>query len=239
MSRTRTIVAAVRRRTPLAMTAVAIVAVAVMGMSRFASASLVNVAPRALTVHVVTTRPNVPNVLRVAANEDTWNDDRATTTTHGNDPRLAVVDSTQACLVIAAASCTNVRNARSYVKFDLSALPAGATVQSASLQLVGGPTTVSTAPVTARRVTSTWSESTMTYNSRPSTSSSGVVTGAAVASGGTEVLSLDVTAMVVARGTATIAHGWELRPNGTNDSWWYSGEWSTAAQRPTLTVVYR
>jgi hypothetical protein len=229
----------VRHTVALTVTAVAIVAAAVTGMTRFASASLVNVTPRPLTVHNVTTRPDVPNVLRLVASEDTWNDDRATTTTHGSDPRLAIADGTQACFVIANATCTNVRNARTYVKFDLSGLPAGATVQSATIQMIGGPTTISSTPVTARRVTTAWSESTLTYNSRPSTSSTGVVTGASVASGGTEVLTLDVTAMVAARGTATIANGWELRPNGTNDSWWYSSEWSTAAQRPTLTVIYR
>jgi hypothetical protein len=228
-----------RRRLALALTAAAIVAAAVTGVTRFASASLVNVAPRQLSVELVSTRPDVPKVLRVVASEDTWNDDRATTTTHGADPRLAVVDSTQACLVIAAASCTNVRNARSYVKFDLTALPTGATVESATIQLVGGPTSISATPVTARRVTSAWSESTMTYNTRPTTSSTGVVTGTAVASGGNEVLTFDVKTLVVARGTTSLNNGWELRPNGTNDSWWYSSEWSTAAQRPTLTVIYR
>ncbi len=229
----------VRRPLALVLTAAAILAAAVTGMTRFASASLVNVAPRPISVHVVATRPDVPNVLRLVASEDTWNDDRATTTTHGSDPRLAIADGTQACFVIANVTCTNVRNARTYVKFDLSGLPAGATVQSATIQMVGGPTSINAAPVTARRVTTAWSESTLTYNSRPTTSSSGVVTGAAAASGGIEVLTLDVTAMVAARGTATIANGWELRPNGTNDSWWYSSEWGTAAQRPTLTVIYR
>jgi hypothetical protein len=53
------------------------------------------------------------------------------------------------------------------------------------------------------------------------------------------VLTFDVRAMVAARGTATIVNGWELRPNGSNDSWWYSSEWGTAALRPTLTVTYR
>lgn len=218
---------------------VTLVVATITATTHFASASLLDVAPRQLSVQVLATQPDVPQVLRVVASEDTWNDDRATTTRHGSDPRLAVVDSSQTCLVIAAASCTNVRNARAYLKFDLSALPAAATVQSATIQMVGGPTSISSTPVTARRVTSTWSEATLTYNSRPSSSGSGVVTGSSVASGSSEVLTLDVTAMVAARGTATIANGWELRPNGANDSWWYSSEWSTAAERPTITVIYR
>lgn len=228
------------RRCPALVMTLATVAVAtVTAVSCFASASLVTVAPRQLTVQQVSTRPDVPNVLRVVASQDTWNDDRATNTTHGSEPRMAIADGSQACLVVANASCTNVRNARSYVKFDLSSLPSGATIESATIRMVGGPTSISSTPVLARRVTSSWSESTLTYNSRPSTSSSGAVTGAAVASGSTEVLTLDVTAMVAARGTATIANGWELRPNGNNDSWWYSSEWGTVEDRPTLTVIYR
>lgn len=239
MSRVRSGRPDVRRRIALLVTSAVIMTAVVTSVTRFASASLVNVAPRQLSVHVVATQPEVPTVLRVVASEDTWNDDRATTTRHGSDPRLAIADSSTACLIIASASCTNVRNARSYVKFDLSSLPAGVEIESATIQMVGGPTSISSTPVTARRITSTWSESTLTYNSRPSTTSSGAVTGSSVASGGTEVLTLDVRAMVAARGTAAIANGWELRPNGNNDSWWYSKEWATAAQRPTLTVVYR
>ncbi len=239
MTRMRTVEQQARRPVALALTAVAIMAAAVTGMTHYASASLLNVQPRALSVSVVADRPDVPDVLRVTATEDSWNDDRARSTTHGSEPRLAIADSSTACLIIANESCTNVRNARTYVKFDLSALPAGATIETATIQMIGGPTTISSTPVTARRVTSSWSESTMTYNSRPSTSSSGSVTGASVASGDTEVLTLDVRAMVAARGTATIANGWELRPNGSNDSWWYSSEWGTAAQRPMLTVTYR
>lgn len=223
----------------LVVTAVALVATAVTSATSLVSASLVNVEPRPLSVHVVDDRPDVPGVLRLVASEDTWNDDRARSTRHGDDPRLAIADGSTACLIIANATCTNVRNARTYVKFDLSALPAGASIESATIQMIGGPTTISSTPVTARRVTSSWSESTMTYDSRPSTSSTGTVTGTAIASGSTEVLTLDVRAMVAARGTATIVNGWELRPNGSNDSWWYSSEWGTAAQRPTLTVTYR
>ena len=40
-------------------------------------------------------------MLRLTATEDTWNDDRATTTTHGSDPRLGIADSSPACFVIA------------------------------------------------------------------------------------------------------------------------------------------
>lgn len=221
------------------MTVAALVVATVTAASTMASASLLNVQARPLGAFVIDERPDVPEVLRVVASEDTWNNDRSANSRHGNDPRLAIADGSQACLVIASANCTNVRNARSYVKFDLSSLPSDATIESATIQLVGGPTTISSTPVTARRVTSSWSESSMTFDSRPSTSSSGAVTGTAVESGGTEVLTFDVRSAVAARGTTSVVNGWELRPNGNNDSWWYSSEWGTVAQRPTLTVVYR
>lgn len=221
------------------MTVAALVVATVTAASTMASASLLNVQPRPLGVFVIDQRPDVPEVLRVVASEDTWNNDRSTNSRHGNDPRLAIADNSPTCLVIASTNCTNVRNARSYVKFDLSGLPSDATIESATIRMVGGPVTISSTPVIARRVTSSWSESTMTFDSRPSTTGSGAVTGTAVESGGIEVLTFDVRSAVAARATATIVHGWELRPNGNNDSWWYSSEWGTDAERPTLTVTYR
>lgn len=212
---------------------------AVTAATSIASASLVDVQPRPLGVFVVEERPDVPEVLRVVASEDTWNNARSASSRHGNDPRLAIANASPSCLVIASASCTTVRNARSYVKFDLSTLPSDATIESATIRMVGGPATISSTPVLARRVTSSWRESTMTFDDRPSTTGSGVVTGTAVESGGIEVLTFDVRSAVAARATATLVHGWELRSNGNNDSWWYSSEWGIASERPTLTVTYR
>jgi hypothetical protein len=216
---------------------VAIVVVAIVGASQFASASQVGVTSKQVAAFQLTTKPSVPRVLRVVATEDTWNDDRAQNTPHGNDPRLGIADSSQACFVIAAASCTTIRNARAYVKFDLSALPAGASVQSATLTLRGGTGSSDSTPVEARRVTNAWTEA-MTYNARPSTSSNGAVTGSATTVDSTVQLSLNMTSFVQNRGTTSIANGWELRPCGT-DSWWYSSEWADAALRPTLTVSYQ
>jgi len=221
----------------IAPVAIAVVA-ALVTASQFASASQLAVSARNVKVFQFSTRPSVPTVLRLTATEDTWNDDRATTTTHGNDPRLGLADSTQACFVIANTTCTTIRNARSYLKFDLSSIPTGATIQSATLELDGGPTTIGSGTVNARRVTGSWNEATMTYNSRPATSSTGSVTGSTTNVAGTVALSFDVTSLVQSRSTTSIANGWELRPNGA-DSWWYSSEWATDAQRPTLTVVFQ
>jgi hypothetical protein len=217
---------------------IAVVALTI-GLSQFASAARLPLTPKSMKVFQLTTRPDTPKVLRVVASEDTWNDDRSTTSTHGNDPRLGVADSTQVCFVISGTSCTNIRNARTYLKFDLSLLPAGATVQTASLEIEGGPTTIGAAPVTIRRVTSSWTEAALTYNTRPSTASTGVVTGAATNVSGTMVTTFNLATDIANRATVSVTNGWEVRPNGTTDSWWYSSEWTTASQRPTLTVIYQ
>jgi hypothetical protein len=218
--------------------AIAVVALA-FGVSQFASASRLSVTPKDVGIYQLTTKPNVPKVLQVTASEDTWNDDQATNATHGTDVRLGIADSTSVCYVINNATCTTYRNARTYLKFDLSALPAGATVQSATVQLTGGPTTISATPLSLRRVTTAWTEAALTYNTRPSTSGSGAVTAAATTSGSTKVATFNVLSFVQNRATTSIANGFEIRPNGTTDSWWYSSEWGTASQRPTLTVIYQ
>ena len=210
-----------------------------VGVSQFASASQLALTPKNVKVFQLTTKPNVPKVLRVIATEDTWNDDLATTTTHGNDPRLGIADATQACFVISLVACTNIRNARSYLKFDLSALPAGVTVPSATLELDGGPTTIGTAPLSLRRVTTAWTEAALTFNTRPTSTGTGAVTATAANVSGTMAASFTITSLVQNRSTTSIANGFEIRPNGAVDSWWYSSEWTTAAQRPTLTVIYQ
>jgi hypothetical protein len=210
-----------------------------VGVSQFASASRLPLTPKNVKVFQLTTKPTVPKVLRVIANEDTWNDDLATSATHGNDPRLGIADGTQACFVISLVSCTNLRNARSYLKFDLSALPAGVTVQSATLELDGGPTTIGASPLSLRRITTAWTEAALTYNSRPTTTGTGAVTATATNVSGTMVASFTITSLVQNRSTTSIANGFEVRPNGAVDSWWYSSEWTTADQRPTLTVIYQ
>jgi hypothetical protein len=176
--------------------------------------------------------------LRVVASEDTWNDDNNQNLTHGTDVKLGVSGSSNYNVDLGTC-CTGVKNGRAYVTFDLSSLPAGATIQSATLQLSGGPTTIGGSPVTARRVTSAWSEATMTTSNRPNNAGGGAaVTGSATNVSGTMVLTFNVASDVTGRAT-NLLNGWELRANGNTGSWWYSSEWATATQRPTLTVVYQ
>jgi hypothetical protein len=59
--------------------------------------------------------------------------------------------------------------ARSYLRFDLSSIPAGATIQSAQLQLtVKSYSTTTLAQFSAQRVDAAWAEDTLTWNNQPS-----------------------------------------------------------------------
>ena len=222
---------------PITPVIVIVVAVATLaGMSQLASASRLPLTPKDVAVYKLVT--GQPKVLQVTATEDTWNDDQNRNTTHGNDTRLGIADASgTACFILGSASCTTIKNARTYLKFDLTALPSAATVSSATLRLSGGPTTIGASPATSRRITNSWNEATMVYNSRPSTSGTVVTTGTATNQSGTMVMTFNVTTDLQNRVTSSLTNGWELQPNST-DSWWYSSEWATASQRPTLTVLY-
>ncbi|MBP9748797.1 fibronectin type III domain-containing protein [Patescibacteria group bacterium] len=59
--------------------------------------------------------------------------------------------------------------ARSYLRFDLSQIPAGATVQSAQLQLtLKSYSTTTPAQFSTQRVDATWAEDALTWNTQPS-----------------------------------------------------------------------
>jgi hypothetical protein len=133
-------------------------------------------------------------------------------------------------------------NRRAFVRFDLSAIPSTARVQSATLRL-----TMSSAPAVSRtyevdRVSASWSEATLTWNTMPPASSASATT----ASGTTSNTNLTwmVTADVktfVANGAANF--GWQIKDTSESSTLAYTAtfrtrEYSGVAQRPTLTVIY-
>jgi hypothetical protein len=88
----------------------------------------------------------------------------------------------------------------SYLEFTVSGLPANATVTSAQLQLFvepGGGT--SDGPAVYRTPTTAWSETAMTWNTRPGTTGSALADLGAVIENTT--VSLDVTPAVTGNGT--------------------------------------
>jgi len=104
-----------------------------------ASASRLPLTPKNVEVHKLIT--GQPKVLQVTATEDTWNDDQNRNTTHGNDTRLGIADASgTACFILGSASCTTIKNARTHLKFDLTALPSAAPGEGGLVihRIVGG-----------------------------------------------------------------------------------------------------
>jgi hypothetical protein len=133
-------------------------------------------------------------------------------------------------------------NRRAFVRFDLSAIPSTARVQSAALRL-----TMSSAPAVSRtyevdRASASWSEATLTWNTMPPAASASATT----PSGTTSNVSLtwnvaaDVSAFV-ANGAANF--GWQIKDTSESSTpastaTFRTREYSGVAQRPTLTVIY-
>lgn len=137
------------------------------------------------------------------------------------------------------------RNARLLVHFDLSscAIPAGASVQAATLDLYLSAAPASSRDHDAYRVTDAWSESTVTWNSQPTLAGSatdGAATGTVAGATVSWDLTADVTAFVA--GSAT-NHGWLVRDRVEDAAaeqlaQFSAREHATSGQRPTLIVRY-
>lgn len=122
----------------------------------------------------------------------------------------------------------------SLIRFDLSAIPFGAVLSQADLSLVvvgsTGPATVA-----AHRITSGWSESTVTFATRPSYNGA-VEASAATPNGGTVILGLLALTQEWVDGI-TVNDGVQLmQPLGGTS--WGSGEAINPARRPSLNLCY-
>jgi hypothetical protein len=144
----------------------------------------------------------------------------------------------------------------SVLKFDLSSIPANATIISATLSLKefcnasSGGTNMyanSTKPsnLTIERVTGTWSESSVTCNSKPATTTSGSISLASPIgwTSGSDNLAIPVATMV----QAMLANnqGFMIRLTDQNPANYYrarsfgSFNNSNSSLRPVLTIVYQ
>ena len=135
-------------------------------------------------------------------------------------------------------------NARAFVQFDLGscAIPAGALVTAASLEL-----RLLTAPSASRthdvhRVTAAWTESGVAWSNQPGVA--GTATASAATGTAPDVtLTWDVTADVQALVAGTANHGWRLsdrtESSATSEAAQYgSREHGTSGSRPTLSITY-
>lgn len=140
-------------------------------------------------------------------------------------------------------------NFRSMLKFDLGAIPAGAVIQSATLDLFFNPTSSNgqhsslsgTNESVIRRITSSWNELAVTWNTQPSTTTANEVT-VPESSSSTQNYSLDVKALVndmLASGNTNHGFMFQLK----TESYYRriilaSSDHPTASLRPRLTVIY-
>ncbi|MFD7863063.1 DNRLRE domain-containing protein [Streptomyces sp. NPDC059783] len=125
-----------------------------------------------------------------------------------------------------------------YLRFALPSAPAGQRLTSARLtfRTSSDPTAGSTEPHTLVPVTGAWSESTVTYNTRPSLAATvlGTISGATAVSTDYSV-ELDAPALGGALGSA---YSLALTGSGTDSLRIWSGEIATAAWRPQLVLTF-
>ncbi len=197
---------------------------AAVGMVATAVAAPTTVTTKKLTAANV---PVTLTTVTLTAVADTYADQGAATSNFGTATTLNVRSATSG-------------NRRSFVRFDLSAIPTTARVQLATLKL-----TMSTAPTASRsleadKVSATWAETSLTWNVQPA---AGAAT-ATVASGTTAgvILSWTVTTDAAAFVTTPATNfGWRVKDvtesSATARLAVFNAREFTSG-RPTLVVVY-
>lgn len=124
---------------------------------------------------------------------------------------------------------------RSFIKFTVSGIPAGASVYSALLKLTCDDSTDNGPGI--RLASDSWSEDTVTWNSMPgeaSTTDTDNLGEVLIPASGTVKLVLNLLPAVTGNGTFSF----QLAQNGTNGLSCYSKEHPTASYRPVVQVHY-
>jgi hypothetical protein len=133
-------------------------------------------------------------------------------------------------------------NKRSFVHFDLTTIPTDARVQSATLQL-----RMSAAPAASRtyevdKTNATWDGSTITWSNMPTTAAATATVASGTSSGVN--LTWDVTTDVALFVAGSVTNnGWQVKDSAESSTTattasFRTSEFSSAGQRPTLSVVY-
>jgi hypothetical protein len=205
---------------------IAATAAIVCGAATIASASSLSVTSQHLGVVALPVTITTTSLTSVA---DTGVDQKNPNTNTG----------TATTMLVASA---NSGNQRSFVRFDLSSIPTTARVQSATLQL-----TMSTAPAATRtyevdRANAAWTETGLTWNTMPTTSAATATAASGTVSGVNLTWNVTTDAQSFVTSSAT-NFGWQVRDSTEpsappRTATFRTREWTTAAQRPTLTVIY-
>jgi hypothetical protein len=125
---------------------------------------------------------------------------------------------------------------RTLYQFDLSTIPAGERVVSATLRI--WVTSAVNSPVSIYRVTQSWSESTLTWANSAGVSHDTTVMGSFSPASSGRYYDIDVTSLATLWRGGTANYGLIMKLATTNTLATYtSKEWATATQRPQLVVV--
>jgi hypothetical protein len=136
-----------------------------------------------------------------------------------------------------------VKAKRSFVQFNLSAIPASSTIQSATLTLCF--TTISSGAIghihELRTATSSWTETGITWNNQPTVS--GTATATITVPSTTQCVTVTVTSDVQAWVNGSANDGWRLHDqaeatSGGSSSDYGTRENATASDQPGLSVTY-
>lgn len=175
------------------------------------------------------------------AERDSFVNQKSKNTNYGSLDSFAVVQPDRTVSV--GGSTVQVKLARGYVAFDMSSICSGAQLASATLTL-RGPSTNDTDNLKIRTVTSSWTETSIKWTNKPSSTEYATEGDSEVTistSGSVTTLAVDVLSVltdgsgVLDTSSSAAAHGWELRD--ADESIWYAHSNGDAALQPDLTLV--
>jgi len=140
---------------------------------------------------------------------------------------------------------------RGLLKFDLSSIPANATIVSAKLTLYTNPTPINGDHINANsgpnnsmfisRITANWSATTINWSNQPSVSTTDQISIAHTSQGFLDLVDVDVKNQVVSMVSAN-NYGFMIRLQNEviyNSRVFCSSKYSDAAKHPKLVVVYQ
>ena len=144
----------------------------------------------------------------------------------------------------------NNSNVRSLIQFDLSAIPSNAFINSATLSLYFNPTSEEgkhycyphSNSSYLERITSNWSETTVTWNNQPSTTTQNRVSLGGTTSSTQSFTNINVRQLIIdSRNNPSTSFGFMLRlqqEHKFKKLIFASSDNTTAAIRPKLTITY-
>ncbi|MCH8920266.1 MAG: DNRLRE domain-containing protein [Chloroflexi bacterium] len=134
------------------------------------------------------------------------------------------------------------QNRRSFVQFDVSSIPAGSNVNSATLTLCATAVPAATRTYDAYRVTAGWVEGTITWNNQPAVAGAATATNTTPATPGCMTWNIANDVQLWVDGTAN--DGWRIHDVSENSATQYLTQFRTKedgavpAEQPKLDVNY-